>query len=328
MTISSIITAQSITVLDENFVPKSVPSSHPNFEKIRDALEAGAGYDVLSPLLDLPSAVIDFMEGSITIADGVLFFNERPLENSLTSRILAFIEAKQEGLARPLINFLTKVMENPSRRAVQGLHEWTEKSNLPIHPDGDLLAWKIVNDDYTDCYTGRFDNSIGQIVEVPRNDVDEDPDRTCSYGLHFCSTEYLPNYGPADKRVVVVKLNPADVVAFPRDYNTSKGRACRYEVVGEVPADRAAEFFPDRTFVYGGDFSDIEDEDEIEGDFDFEVGQTYETRRGTQVTVTSTTVEQNDAGYVVEMSDGGKRTADGQFFPGMEDPDDLVRLVA
>jgi hypothetical protein len=35
-------------------------------------------------------------------------------------------------------------------------------------------------------------------------------------------------------RTVIVKINPADVVSIPSDYNDAKGRACRYEVVGEV----------------------------------------------------------------------------------------------
>lgn len=36
------------------------------------------------------------------------------------------------------------------------------------------------------------------------------------------------------------KVSPADVVAFPTDYNLSKARCCRYEVLQEVPG---AQFF-------------------------------------------------------------------------------------
>ena len=32
---------------------------------------------------------------------------------------------------------------------------------------------------------------------------------------------------------MIVKINPKDVVAIPSDYNNTKGRTCRYEVVGE-----------------------------------------------------------------------------------------------
>jgi hypothetical protein len=70
---------------------------------------------------------------------------------------------------------------------------------------------------------------------MERNQVDDDKDRTCSTGLHFCSQDYLPSFGSAQgNRVVIVKINPADVVSIPSDYNNAKGRACRYEVVGEI----------------------------------------------------------------------------------------------
>ena len=31
-----------------------------------------------------------------------------------------------------------------------------------------------------------------------------------------------------------MKINPRDVVSIPNDYDNTKGRACRYEVIGEV----------------------------------------------------------------------------------------------
>jgi hypothetical protein len=77
-----------------------------------------------------------------------------------------------------------------------------------------------------------MDNSIGMIVEMERNEVDDNRDNTCSSGLHFCSESYLKSFGGA--RTVIVKINPRDVVSIPSDYNDAKGRACRYEVIGEV----------------------------------------------------------------------------------------------
>ena len=32
---------------------------------------------------------------------------------------------------------------------------------------------------------------------------------------------------------MILKINPRDVVSIPTDYNNSKGRTCRYEVIGE-----------------------------------------------------------------------------------------------
>jgi hypothetical protein len=73
---------------------------------------------------------------------------------------------------------------------------------------------------------------------MPRNAVDEDKERTCSYGLHFCSIQYLPSFTDSDGgKTMIVKINPKDVVAIPADYNNTKGRACKYEVVAEYKDD-------------------------------------------------------------------------------------------
>lgn len=40
-----------------------------------------------------------------------------------------------------------------------------------------------------------------------------------------------------EARTVIVKINPRDVVSIPTDYDNSKGRACRYEVIGELGVD-------------------------------------------------------------------------------------------
>jgi hypothetical protein len=78
---------------------------------------------------------------------------------------------------------------------------------------------------------------------MERNAVDDDQNRTCSSGLHFCSKDYLDHFGGSDSRTVILKINPADVVSIPADYNATKGRACRYEVIGELGVH------PDEAFI-------------------------------------------------------------------------------
>jgi hypothetical protein len=132
----------------------------------------------------------------------------------------------------PLANFMDNLMTNPSKRAVTELYGFLEVNNLPITPDGCFLAYKKVNAEYKDCHSNTIDNSVGQVVEMERNAVDDNFNNTCSSGLHFCSREYLDHfYGD---HIMIVKINPRDVVSFPRDYNNSKGRCCRYEVIGEL----------------------------------------------------------------------------------------------
>jgi hypothetical protein len=101
---------------------------------------------------------------------------------------------------------------------------------------------------------------------MPRNAVDEDKERTCSYGLHFCSIQYLPSFSDSDGgKTMIVKINPKDVVAIPADYNNTKGRTCRYEVVAEYKDDWRSKLAKEESGwdseLYSSDGGDYEDED-------------------------------------------------------------------
>jgi hypothetical protein len=129
-------------------------------------------------------------------------------------------------------------LQNPSKRAVDELYDFLEVGELPITEDGHFLAFKNVKSDYKDIHSGTYDNSVGSTCEMLRNKVDEDKDRTCSYGLHFCSIAYLPHFSDSNGgHTMIVKINPKDVVAIPSDYNNTKGRTCKYVVVGEYTDD-------------------------------------------------------------------------------------------
>lgn len=171
---------------------------------------------------------------NIRIEDNQIFYQDREVSGLVASRIFEIIRLGLD--VQPMVKFLDNLMLNPSKRAVDELFGFLEVCSLPITPDGYFLAYKRVRSDYKDCYSGTMDNSIGQVLEMPRNLVDEDKSRTCSAGLHFCSYDYLKHF--SGERVVVLKINPADVVAIPEDYQNSKGRTCKYEVVDELPLSK------------------------------------------------------------------------------------------
>lgn len=222
----------------------TLASDHPNYVAIQDAAAAGDA-ELVKTLMSIRNTVNTMGQGVVRVENDKLYYGDREIRSGLARRIIKLMAEGRENFAKPLIAFMENVMLNPSYRAVEGLFEWLERSNLPITPDGHFIAWKIVRHDYLDHHSATFDNSVGQVVEIARNEVDEDPDRTCSNGLHFCSNEYLPQYGGSfgdrDSRIMMVKVNPKDVGAFPKDYNVSKGRCCRYEVIGEVSAGDGVE---------------------------------------------------------------------------------------
>ncbi len=213
-----------------------IHKDHPNFELALDAARV-RDYEHMVSLVDIPSAIRNWSGMQIRVNNDKVIYKDQPLNNVLVSRILAM--ARDGYDVTPMLNFLDNLMANPSKRAVDELYLFLEHNGIPITDDGCFLAYKRVRGDYRDIHTGTMDNSVGKVVEVPRNSVDEDRFRTCSQGLHFCSLPYLKLYGSfsGGDRVVIVKINPRDVVAIPSDYDNAKGRTCRLEVVGETTRD-------------------------------------------------------------------------------------------
>lgn len=190
--------------------------------------------DKLSDALNLRNTINNMLSGvsdKIRIEGKKIFYGEREVTGLISSRILEVIAAELD--IKPMVRFLENLMSNPSKRSVDELFGFLDACNLPITEDGHFLAYKRVRNDYKDCHSATMDNSVGKIVEMQRNQVDDNKDQTCSYGLHACSYSYLSHFG--GDRIVVVKINPADVVSVPVDYNNAKLRTCRYEVVDEIP---------------------------------------------------------------------------------------------
>jgi len=262
--------SKTLTLVMENKQHTLNADTHPNFDKILDAIRSD-DQDRVRELVDLTRAVANYSNGFLEVKDGDVYWDGKPFHNSLSSRLLEMMKADLP--IEPLVEFMHNLKLNPSKRSVDELYGFLENNSLPITSDGHFLAYKKVREDYKDIYSGTMDNSVGKIVEMVRNEVDEDKDRTCSTGLHFCSLAYLPHFGWSnDNRVVIVKINPRDVVSIPSDYDNAKGRACRYEVVGEHTAEgyerNTTEAFNTVVFDFEP-FADYDDaDDDIGPDWD------------------------------------------------------------
>ena len=226
-----LITGNAVVVVINN-KQHTLSKGNIGFEALIDAIKEGRWEDV--PALATPvTAVRKFSNGLVDVVDGQVTYDGEAIHSVLAQKIADMFE--QGFDIRPLTNFMKNLFSNPSKRAVDELYGFLEAGNMPITEDGHFLAYKKVREDYKDVHSGTFDNSVGQVVSMVRNKVDENKDNTCSSGLHFCSFDYLKSFGGS--RIMILKINPADVVSIPSDYDQQKGRCCRYEVVGEVPAE-------------------------------------------------------------------------------------------
>jgi hypothetical protein len=231
--ITRILTDDTLTVFLNNTV-MSITADSPYWDEALNALRAEDS-QALRDALDKSHNVSQYFSGLIDfkVTDNTLFYKGEPVHNALTERVLRMI--KEGFKPEPMLRLMQNIFHNPSYRSREQLYTFLEQNKLPITDDGCFMAYKLVREDFTDCYSGTFDNRPGKSVSISRYNVDDDPTRTCSSGLHVCSLEYLKSfYG---QRLVAVKVNPADVVSVPVDYNNSKMRVCQYTVVEELSMD-------------------------------------------------------------------------------------------
>lgn len=237
-----------------------INSDHINYHEILECLKNKTYSDIYS-YLNITDTIAGKAKGQITFKDGSVYWNNTILHNSITDRILKFYK---EGLPyEPLLNFIKNLMLNPSENSRNQIYRFLEFNNLPITPSGKILFYKRINNDYTDCYTGKIDNSVGSRVTMKRDDVVEDENETCSSGLHVCSLGYLKSFHSGLK-IIVCEVDPAHIVSVPKDYQNTKVRVCEYLVVGEWSSDEVDMF--DGDLVRNQDGSEYDYEDECEDD--------------------------------------------------------------
>lgn len=255
-------------------VPYSVPSSHANFTLLRDAIR-DCKWDEVPDLVSIAKSVTRLTNGLVEVKDDGVYYAGKLSHSSVARRIMELIS---EGFdVTRFMKFMNKVAANPKFSVVNELFDFLDSGNCPITEDGNFLAYKRVRADYTDCHTGTFDNSVGAVCEMARNEVDDDRHETCSSGLHVCTYSYLASFH--GERIVICEVDPADVVAVPTDYGNAKMRVCRYKVIGELDVSFTKEQM-DRP-VYDSTHSEeshwfySEDEDTFESE-DEEEEETFE----------------------------------------------------
>jgi hypothetical protein len=250
------------------------------FELPKDEQES-AVKEIINPISKITSA------GFIINGDDVTYQGES-LPKALKTKVISIV---RDGLPiEHFEKFWEKLRENPSAQSVAELTDFLSYKELPITEDGDLIAYKGVRNDYysatgnteTRVLQGTVDeyghiyNGVGEVIEVARNCVDDNRANECSFGLHCGSLDYARGFS---QRLILVKVNPKDVVSVPKDYSFQKCRVSKYEVV----ADFVEEIFTSVVDSKGQDvFDTIEDDtEEVNEEYLAKVGkvQTYLQRK-------------------------------------------------
>lgn len=239
----------SVTAFFEQTGTKAYVASleHPMFDDIVAALRENAPARSIINMFDAKTGLVDrFKSLSKTLKidsnTNQIFYEGRQLHGSLADTVARFYYEKHQNF-EPLVKFLDKVMLNPSDHSRENLYRWLAKHNFSIDADGDLIAYKGLKADmgsihaggaYVDgvWVNGSVPNLPGTTISMLRDKVQFNPAIGCSVGLHAGNYRYANSF--AQGALVLVKINPADVVSVPTDSNDEKMRVSRYYVVRRV----------------------------------------------------------------------------------------------
>lgn len=268
--------------------PHTFQKESPNFNLLRKALLEERWEDI-PKYLTVAKTIREWAKGSFSLSsDGdTLLFNGEPLPDGIMRRCSIMVSKGESP--QPLLNFYEKLQKNPSWRSVQQLYPFLEKEGIPITEDGDFLAYKSIQENWTDHHTGTVDNRIGQKPSVPRNKVSDDPNTPCHFGLHVGALGYASTFGSGACRMVICKVDPADVVCIPYDSSQEKMRVCTYEVIGlyggQLPST-VIRLRDEEEYVRPEDL-DYEDEDYEDEDYEDDEDDDY-TEDGPSLKISKT----------------------------------------
>ena len=239
------------------------------FEEIKE-LVYNDQYEEALRKADTVGVVLNFVQGDLKLENYVLTYKGEPVHGVIAERIVGFAT---NGIdVKPVMRFLEKLLSNPSKRALDELYTFLEHKFLPISTDGNFLAYKAVRNNWMDKHSGTFDNHVGNECSITRNKVDDNCNNACSYGLHVGSLEYVRSFAygygtPGGDHIVIVSVDPADVVSVPLDSNCQKVRCCKYKVIAEF-TDPLPDYYSDKYDEFL-DIDDEEDEDDWSEYYDY-----------------------------------------------------------
>lgn len=156
----------------------------------------------------------------------------------------------------PLGAFLRRLERNPSQASRSQLFGWLKAGGFTLTTEGLIVGYKSVRADGRSAHAGREpvtvqaqDGSVqtvtghvpypvGATVWMARDLVNDDRDSACSVGLHVGTYSYAEHFS---EQMLVVLVDPADVVSVPTDSNAQKMRVCRLYVAARHDGDQISE---------------------------------------------------------------------------------------
>lgn len=251
-------------------------NEHLKWNEIRKALTENdeSVVDLFDPSIEV-SRRFEPLGERVSVSNGRVYFDGDEVDNSLTRQILSFLRDDVDDWS-PLVNFWERLAANPNPHSVEQLYRWLNVQDITINEDGMIVGYKGVervpgepDDTYQSVnsgtavvdgvtHTGKIPNYLGAVVTMPRSQVEFDPANGCSTGLHVGTWKYADGW--ARGAVLLVEVDPRDVVSVPTDCNSEKLRVCRYTVMGVTDQELTSAVYGDSVY------DDYDDEEYYEDD--------------------------------------------------------------
>jgi hypothetical protein len=212
------------------------------FKQLHRALERG-DWSRIPKLVDLSAQLAERTHGKVTVNSGGVFYRNQKVDNSLSAKILELIEHGQSVVS--WLRFMDNLYQQEDVNTVNRIYDWVNAGRYAITTDGCIVGYKVVDANYKDKHTHKVDNHIGARPLMARSEVDPSEYTECSRGYHVCVRGYIGSFYRHGDHIMVVKVNPADVVASPLGFGHRKFRCWTYEVFAEVGIEEISNLVSD-----------------------------------------------------------------------------------
>jgi hypothetical protein len=219
---------QNSLIISADGMRKTIPDTDEKYAKAMDYIRE----DDMESLRSLVIPGFDISKYShleIYVHKGKLYRFGEPVSDLLAKTVIKLMD---KGLPyQYLLNFWDRLKENPEPSSVEQLYNFLLANDIPITPEGYIMAYKSVQKKpdgiMYDHHSGSVQYFLHKTVSMPREEVVCSPDRACGPGLHVGSYRYAKDFSSDSNGVILeVLVDPKNVVSVPRDCNQQKCRTC------------------------------------------------------------------------------------------------------
>ncbi|MFA5709331.1 hypothetical protein [Mycolicibacterium sp.] len=259
---------QNSIVVSEGDSTLLIAGSDPAHAEVRRYLvdERGADFETVRALVEtFRSGVKAAVKAAVSVVDGSVVADAEdepayrvvhgdPVEETMLATAIRLVRESSD--LAPLGEFLRRLERNPSPASRSQLFGWLKAGGFTLTADGFIVGYKSVRDDglsvcsgeepvtvvrqdgTAETVAGRVPYPVGSTVWMPRNLVDDDRHSACSVGLHVGTFNYAKAFA---QQMLVVLVDPADVVSVPVCSGAQKMRVCRLRVAARHDGEQISE---------------------------------------------------------------------------------------